>query len=212
MRTAWGRARRITIDLDVTDDPTHGAQQLTFFHGHYDTLCYLPLLAFLTFDDEAEQYLCAALLRPGNAATAVGAVGLLQRLCVLLREAFPATQLRVRLDGGFAAPALLDQLDVARVEYVVAMAENTVLTRHAEPLMADVRTQVAATGATASFSIACATTCALCPVWIQILVPKLTSARNSAPPPPASRHSALLCKIICSHAGSWSPTPPATGR
>ena len=25
-----GRARRITIDLDPTDDPTHGAQQLTF--------------------------------------------------------------------------------------------------------------------------------------------------------------------------------------
>ena len=26
-----GRARRITIDLDPTDDATHGAQQLTFF-------------------------------------------------------------------------------------------------------------------------------------------------------------------------------------
>ena len=32
-----GRARRITIDLDPTDDPTHGAQQLTFFNGHYDS-------------------------------------------------------------------------------------------------------------------------------------------------------------------------------
>jgi hypothetical protein len=40
-----GRARRITIDLDPTDDPTHGAQQLTFFNGHYDSWCYLPLLA-----------------------------------------------------------------------------------------------------------------------------------------------------------------------
>lgn len=148
-RRLRGRARRITIDLDVTDDPTHGAQQLTFFHGHYDTWCYLPLLAFLTFDDEPEQYLCAALLRPGNAATSVGATGLLARLCALLRQAFPGTRLRVRLDGGFAHPAVLDQLDAAGVEYVVAMAENAVLTRHAEPLMADVRPQVAATGATA---------------------------------------------------------------
>ena len=50
-----GRARRITIDLDPTDDATHGAQQLTFFNGHYDSWCYLPLLAFLTFDKEREQ-------------------------------------------------------------------------------------------------------------------------------------------------------------
>lgn len=144
-----GRARRITIDLDVTDDPTHGAQQLTFFHGHYDTWCYLPLLAFLTFDDEAEQYLCAAVLRPGNAATATGARGVLQRLFALLRDAFPGIRLRVRLDGGFANPDLLDQLDDEGVEYVVAMAENAVLTRHAEPLMTDVRVEVAATAATA---------------------------------------------------------------
>ena len=61
-----GRARRITIDLDPTDDPTHGQQEFTFFHGHYDTWCYLPLLGTVTFDAEAEQYLVLALLRPGN--------------------------------------------------------------------------------------------------------------------------------------------------
>ena len=144
-----GRARRITIDLDVTDDPTHGAQQLTFFHGHYDTWCYLPLLAFLTFDDEPEQYLCAALLRPGNAATAVGARALIGRLCGLLRQAFPRARLRVRLDGGFANPALLDRLDAERVEYVVGMAENAVLAQHAAPLMIDAQAEAARTGATA---------------------------------------------------------------
>src|SRR5437588_9573498 len=74
-----GRARRITIDLDPTDDPTHGQQQLTFFNGHYDGWCYLPLLAFLTFDDEVEQYLCAAILRPGNVPATRGARGTLCR-------------------------------------------------------------------------------------------------------------------------------------
>ena len=72
-----GRARRITIDLDPTDDATHGAQQLTFFNGHYDSWCYLPLLAFLTFDQEREQYLCAAVLRPGNVPATRGSVGVL---------------------------------------------------------------------------------------------------------------------------------------
>ena len=84
-----GRARRITIDLDPTDDATHGAQQLTFFNGHYDSWCYLPLLAFLTFDREREQYLCAAVLRPGNVPATCGTVGVLCRLLPLLRQAFP---------------------------------------------------------------------------------------------------------------------------
>ena len=144
-----GRARRITLDLDVTDDPTHGAQQLSFFHGHYDTWCYLPLLAFVTFDDEADQYLCAALLRPGNVGATVGAHALLQGILTLLRCAFPGARLRVRLDGGFATPAILDQLDAEGVEYVVALAENAVLTRRAAAAMTDIRTTVAATGLTA---------------------------------------------------------------
>src|ERR1700736_2815163 len=65
------RAYRITIDLDPTDDPTHGAQQLSFFNGHYDNWCYLPVLGFVSFNEEAEQYLCAAVLRPGNVTAAV---------------------------------------------------------------------------------------------------------------------------------------------
>jgi hypothetical protein len=66
-RRRHGRAHTVTVGLDVTDDPTHGAQQLSFFHGYYDTWCYLPLLAFVSFDEEPEQYLVAAVLRPGNA-------------------------------------------------------------------------------------------------------------------------------------------------
>ena len=79
-RRLHGRARRVTIDLDPTNDQTHGAQQLTFFNGHYGGWCYLSLLAFLTFDREAEQYLCAAVLRPGKAVAAEGILGLLCRL------------------------------------------------------------------------------------------------------------------------------------
>src|SRR6266566_2092127 len=88
-----GRARRITIDLDPTDDPTHGAQQLTFFNWHYDTYCYLPMVGFLTFDQEAEQYLVTAVLRPGNAPGSAGAVGILRRLIQRLREAFPKAKI-----------------------------------------------------------------------------------------------------------------------
>ena len=83
------RVRRITIDLDPTVDPTHGAQQLTLFNAFYDTFCYLPLAGFLTFDDEVEQYLCCYVLRPGNAPAKLGTIGVLKRLLPRLRRAFP---------------------------------------------------------------------------------------------------------------------------
>ncbi len=58
--------RLITIDLDATDDPTHGQQELAFFNGSYDTWCYLPLIATVTFNTEPLQHVVAALLRPGT--------------------------------------------------------------------------------------------------------------------------------------------------
>jgi hypothetical protein len=127
------RAHCVTLDLDPTDDPTHGAQQLSFFNGHYDTWCYLPVMGFVSFNDEAEQYLCAAVLRPGNVTAAVGAVAMLRRLVGMIRHHLPGVRIRVRLDGGFAHPAVLEFLDAQpKLEYVVAMAKNAVLKRVAE--------------------------------------------------------------------------------
>ena len=125
-----GRARRITIDLDPTDDPTHGQQQFAFFNSHYHSYCYLPMVCFLTFDGEAEQYLVAAVLRRGNVTGSVGALGILRRLIARVRDAFPKARIRVRLDGGFASPEVLDFLDCEpKVEYLVNLAANAVLKR-----------------------------------------------------------------------------------
>ena len=136
------KARRITIDLDVTADPTHGAQQLAF-NGFYDTWCYLPLVATLTFDDEPRQYLVAAILRPGNVPATTGVRGLLLRLLPKVWRAFPKARVRVRLDGGFASPALFQNLEWAGVEYVVAMAKNSVLEAAVEPDLRPLRDAVA---------------------------------------------------------------------
>jgi hypothetical protein len=132
-----GRAQRITIDLDPTDDPTHGQQAFTFFNGHYDTWCYLPLVATLTFNDEADQYLVAIVLRPGNSPATRGARGLLRTLRRHLRRAFPGAALRVRVDGGFAGNAWLDCLEAQRVEYVVGLASNARLVRRAGRLLGE---------------------------------------------------------------------------
>lgn len=132
-----GRAQRITIDLDPTDDPTHGQQAFTFFNGHYGTWCYLPLVATLTFNDEAEQYLVAIVLRPGNSPATRGARGLLRTLVRRLRQAFPGAALRVRVDGGFAGNDWLESLEILRVEYVVGLASNARLVRRAGRLLGE---------------------------------------------------------------------------
>jgi len=148
-RRLKGRATRITIDFDPTDDPTHGQQEFTFFNGHYDTWCYLPVVATVTFNDEAEQFAVAAVLRPGNAPATRGARGILRRLLGKLRAAFPTATFRVRLDGGFAHPKLFPFLERQQVEYVVAMASNARLEKRARRLMGKARMRSKATGETA---------------------------------------------------------------
>jgi hypothetical protein len=145
-RRAGQRVRRITLDLDTTEDPTHGQQQFALFNGYYDTWCYLPLLATLTFNNEAQQSLVAAVLRPGTAAVTPSAIGLLRRLVAKLRVAFPTAVLRVRLDGGFTGEPLFAFLEAAGVEYVVGMANNTRLDKRVRRLQGRARMQARATG------------------------------------------------------------------
>src|SRR5450759_3637569 len=100
----------------------------------------LKLVDTRRFNHEVEQYLCAAVLRPGNVTAALGAVGILRRLIQLSRYFLPGARIRVRLDGGFAHPDVLAFLDAEPgVEYVVAMAKNAVLKRKAKPAMRQAR-------------------------------------------------------------------------
>ena len=41
-----GKREVIIIDMDSTDDPTHGARQLSLFHGYFGQHMYHPLLIF----------------------------------------------------------------------------------------------------------------------------------------------------------------------
>lgn len=143
------RCRRITLDFDPTDDPTHGQQELSFFHGYYDTWCYLPLVGTLQFNDEAEQYLLCAVLRPGNAKASMGLVAILHRVLAKLEAAFPRARIRVRLDGGFGSPEVLDFLDEAGVEYVVGLQATAPLKRRARRALGTARRRSRETGETA---------------------------------------------------------------
>ena len=138
-RNGKRKPKRITIDIDPTDDPTHGQQTFAFFNGYYDSWCYLPLVITIRFDKEPQQYLVGVILRPGNSRASLWTSWVLRRLTEALREVWPKATLRVRLDGGFASPETFDLLEKLNVEYLVAMASNSRLLRLAEPSMKKAR-------------------------------------------------------------------------
>ena len=142
--------RLITIDLDATDDPTHGQQEFALFNGYYDTWCYLPLVATVTFNTEPIQHVVAALLRPGTGAATRGVRGLLRRLFRKLRALCPRARLRGRADAGFADAKLLAFLDTAEVEYVLGLAGNRRLDKRVRRLLGRARMQARTTGETAT--------------------------------------------------------------
>jgi hypothetical protein len=142
--------RLITIDLDATDDPTHGQQELALFNGYYDTWCYLPLIATVTFNTEPMQYVVGALLRPGTGAATRGVRGLLRRLFAKLRTLFPRARLRVRADAGFAEAKLLTFLDRAGVEYVLGVPGNARLNKRIRRRLGRGRGLARPTGETAT--------------------------------------------------------------
>lgn len=148
-RRVGKRCRLITLDFDPTDDPTHGQQEFSFFHGYYDSYCYLPLIGTMALDDEAEQYLVCAVLRPGNSPASKGLVAVLQRLLPKLEAAFPRARIRVRLDGGFGNPEVLDFLDEVGVQYVVGLQATRPLKQRARRALGTARRLSRESGETA---------------------------------------------------------------
>lgn len=142
------RVRRITIDMDPTEDRTHGQQHFAFFNAFYGSSCYLPMVTTIQFGREPEHYAVAPLLRPGNAAGDANALAVLKRLLPRLRARFPKAKIRVRMDGAFATPAVFEWLEANRLGYAIAMAKNEVLMRFAAPWLDLVRQRAQFSGRT----------------------------------------------------------------
>ncbi len=119
------KPKRIILDLDGTDDPTYGKQQLTFFHGYYDQYMYHPLVVY----DADTGELVTAVLRAGNRHASYGAVAVMKRLVPKLKAAFPKAEIIIRGDAGFAIPALYEYCEAEGLKYVIGLIRNDVLER-----------------------------------------------------------------------------------
>jgi hypothetical protein len=113
----------IVLDLDATDDPLHGHQAGRFFHGYYDTYCYLPLYIFC-----GEHLLCAK-LRPANIDACAGAVKQVARIVAQIRQQWPQVRVIVRGDSGFCREYLMAWCEENSVDYVFGLAKNKRLTK-----------------------------------------------------------------------------------
>jgi hypothetical protein len=138
----------IILDLDSTDDPTHGQQPLSFFNAHYDSYIYFPLLVF-----DGEGRLAGMRLRPGNAGNSRYAAPLMARLVRKLKTRFPRVRILVRADGGFCAPRFLDAIEhldaeLTYVRYVVGLPHNSRLVGLAHAPMQEASREALATGQT----------------------------------------------------------------
>lgn len=119
----------ILLDIDSTDDPTHGQQQFSFFNGAYGQHMYHPMLVF----ERHTGCLLAARLRAGNASSHARIVPMLLRLVPRLQAAFPGVKIKLRGDAGFALPLLYQFCEFFAIEYALGIPANCVFQRRAEP-------------------------------------------------------------------------------
>lgn len=139
---------RIVLDVDATDDETHGHQQLSFFHGYFDEYCYLPLLVFAQAEGQGEQELLAAVLRPGNKHAGYRALAIIKRVVKQLRAAFPHCLIELRADSGLALPEVYAGCEESGLPYTISLPQNERVKALAEPWLREARAIHAETGET----------------------------------------------------------------
>lgn len=126
----------IVLDMDHSEDPTHGQQELAFYNRHYDSHCYLPLFIFEGLSGK----LITAVLRPGKRPTGRENAAIVGRVLRRLRQAWPDTHIVLRGDGHFANPELMALCAVdEKTDFLFGLAGNRVLTPKAAPLLAQAR-------------------------------------------------------------------------
>ena len=113
----------INEDVDTTDLPLHGKQEGRFFHGYYDSYCYLPLYVFC-----GDHILCAR-LREANHDASFGCLDEIRRIVTQIRAAWPEVKIVLRGDSGFCRNELMNWCENNGVDYVFGLARNQRLRR-----------------------------------------------------------------------------------
>ena len=127
-----GRPPLLIIELDSTDDPAHGQQQLIKYNGFHGQHMYHPLV----IHEGVTGAILGTFLRPGDAHSAESALTALRPIINRLKEAFEHTPIYLRADIGFAGPKLYEYCESNGIDFVIAAASTAVYKRHSDDLLA----------------------------------------------------------------------------
>lgn len=134
--------REVTLDIDVFDDPTHGAQQLTFFHSYYQQYQYLVRAVTCAEND----WVVLPVLLYGTADPALGVDVDLQRIVHALRAKFPDVLIHLRADSGYGKPRVYQACEALGIEYSIGIGMNNVLKNNSDALLQTAVAQYEASG------------------------------------------------------------------
>ncbi len=126
----------IILDIDPSDDPTHGQQVMSFYHGYYEQHQYFPLFVF----DGETDFPLAAWLRPGTVHASCGAVAILRPIVEALRAAWPGVLILVRGDTGLAIPEVYEFCETEGLLYAFGYSSNAVLKERTAQALQDLET------------------------------------------------------------------------
>ncbi len=123
----------IVLDMDHSEDPTHGQQEFSFYNHYYGHDCYLPLFLF---EGLSGKFITAA-PRPGQRPTGAENAMIVKRVAKRLRGAWPQTRIVLRGDAHFANPELMQlAVDDPNLDFIFGLAGNRALSPLAEPFLA----------------------------------------------------------------------------
>jgi hypothetical protein len=118
--------KRLILDVDSTEDPAHGNQELMAYNGYFRKNCFHPLFCFSGDGDGL-----AAKLRPGNVHSGTGTLDLIKPIVIRYRKKFKLFWLRG--DSAFADPDTYEYCEANRITYFIRLRENAVLTELINP-------------------------------------------------------------------------------
>ena len=120
---------RIVLDIDDTDDPVHGQQELALFNAHYDCTCFQPIHIF----DGLSGKPVLSLLRPGKRPSGEEVAKVLRHVIGRIRKHWPHVAILVRGDSHYCSEPALALLEAMRCDYIIGFAINSKLLEIAAP-------------------------------------------------------------------------------
>lgn len=121
----------IILDIDDTEDPTYGHQQMTLFNAFYDEYCYLPIHLY----EGKSGKLRTTILRPGKRPSGKEVVAIVKRVVRKIRKAWPGVGILLRTDSHYTSPEVIEFCKAENLKYALGLTPNAVLRKQAATLV-----------------------------------------------------------------------------